>query len=167
MLINLVAALALLTPVQAAATVSQKILLPVVVERPLPGALGSLWSSQVEMYYGGDLPGPFVEGTAIPCYFDPCRFGQRLAAGTTYPDVTSTTATTATSTRSGTSYSAPIVAGIIARLQQRYGAMSPLAAWNALQNSSAYPSTAIEPSGVNNKMVARIFGQASCSPEYP
>jgi hypothetical protein len=85
MLINLVAALALLTPVQAAATVSPKILLPVVIEKPVPGALGSLWSSRVDMYYGGNLLLPDVEGTAI-CHFDPC-IGEGLAAGTTYVNV--------------------------------------------------------------------------------
>jgi hypothetical protein len=87
MLINMIAALALLTPVQAAATVSQKILLPVVIVKPVPGALGSLWSSRVDMYYGGSLLLPLVEGTAIPCFFDPCLIGQGLAAGTTYTSV--------------------------------------------------------------------------------
>lgn len=86
MLIGMIAALALLAPVQATATVSQKILLPVVIERPLPGALGSLWSSRVDMYYGGSLLLPFVEGTAI-CHFDPCLFGQGLPARSTYPNV--------------------------------------------------------------------------------
>ena len=81
--------------------------------------------------------------------------------------VTSTSATGATNQLSGTSFSAPIVAGLIARLQQRNGTMLPLAAWSALQSSSIYPAAAIEPSGVNNKMVARMFGQATCSPEYP
>jgi hypothetical protein len=57
--------------------------------------------------------------------------------------VTSTTATTATNQLSGTSFSAPIVAGLIARLQQHYGTMTPAAAWTALQNSSALPSSAI------------------------
>lgn len=87
MLISLVAALALLTPARAAATVSPKILLPVVIERPLPGALGSLWSSQVDMYYGGNIPSPFVEGTAINfCHFDPC-LGEGIIFAGTNPNV--------------------------------------------------------------------------------
>lgn len=81
--------------------------------------------------------------------------------------VTSTTATTATNQLSGTSFSAPIVAGLIARLQQHYGTMTPAAAWSALQSSSALPSSAIEPSGTNNKLVARMYGQSTCSTEYP
>jgi hypothetical protein len=86
MLISMIAALALLTPIQAAVTVSPKILLPVVIENPLPGALGSLWSSRVDMYYGGKLVLPTVEGTAI-CHFDPCLGLEGLASGTTYVNV--------------------------------------------------------------------------------
>lgn len=81
--------------------------------------------------------------------------------------VTSTTATTATHQDSGTSFSSPIVAGLIARLQQHYGTMTPADAWTALQNSSALPSSAIEPSGTNNKKVARMYGATTCSTEYP
>jgi hypothetical protein len=81
--------------------------------------------------------------------------------------VLSTTTTTTTAFLSGTSFSAPIVAGLIARMQERYGAMLPAAAWSNLQSSSVLPSSAIEPSGVNNKMVARMYGAYTCSPEYP
>jgi len=68
---------------------------------------------------------------------------------------------------SGTSFSAPLVAGLIARIQEVSGALSPYAAWTALQNSSLLPSSAIESGGTNNKKIARLSGQASCSTEYP
>ncbi len=78
-----------------------------------------------------------------------------------------TSTTTSSTTLSGTSFSAPIVAGLIARIQEVSGALSPAAAWTALQNSSLLPSSAIEPGGNNNKKIARLSGQASCSTEYP
>jgi hypothetical protein len=85
--------------------------------------------------------------------------------------VTSDTSYTASKTLSGTSFSAPIVAGIIARLQERYGQMLPEDAWTQLQASSVFPPTGgqIEPYWPhnNNKMIARLPGQLSCSPEYP
>jgi hypothetical protein len=78
-----------------------------------------------------------------------------------------TSTTTSSTTLSGTSFSAPIVAGLIARIQEVSGALSPAAAWTALQSSSLLPSSAIEPGGNNNKQIARLSGQASCSTEYP
>lgn len=77
------------------------------------------------------------------------------------------TSTTSSLTASGTSFSAPIVAGLIARIQEVSGALSPLAAWNALQSASLSPTSAIEPGGTNNKKIARLNGSASCSTEYP
>jgi Subtilase family len=76
--------------------------------------------------------------------------------------------TTSTGVISGTSFSAPLVAGLIARFQESNGTLSPAAAWTALQNSSLLPSSAIEPyPASNNKKIARLSGQASCSTEYP
>lgn len=83
--IRTLAALVLLTSVQAVAA-STKILLPVVIATPVPGALGSLWSSEVDLYSsGGSLRGVFVAGTAI-CHFDPCT-GEGIVDKSTYENV--------------------------------------------------------------------------------
>jgi hypothetical protein len=71
------------------------------------------------------------------------------------------------SLRSGTSFAAPIVAGVIARMQADLGTLSPETAWTILNSTGVLPGSAIEPSGVNNKKIVHRDAQATCSPEYP
>lgn len=67
-----------------AATQLEKVLLPIVIETPIPGAFGSLWSSDVSMYYGGDMP-LLVGGTLI-CHISSCN-GEALAPKQVYRQV--------------------------------------------------------------------------------
>ena len=57
--------------------------------------------------------------------------------------------------RHGTSFSAPIVTGIVARLLQAHPAWTPYDVWNSLATSAATHSYVqnLDPSGYNNKLV--------------
>jgi hypothetical protein len=50
----------------AAQTQMEKILLPVVVRTPVPGALGSLWSTELDLYYAGNQQLD-IDGVAFFC----------------------------------------------------------------------------------------------------
>jgi hypothetical protein len=64
---KLVTALALVfTFPMAAQTSLEKILLPVVVQTPVPGALGSLWKTELDMYYAGNQQLP-IDGVDFFC----------------------------------------------------------------------------------------------------
>ena len=73
--------------------------------------------------------------------------------------------------RSGTSFAAPLVAGLLARIMQVEGPLSPTAAYQRLNWSSvnvfdpANPG-ALDPFNYNSRIVNRL-GAEVCSPEYP
>ncbi len=84
----------------------------------------------------------------------------------------STSEVTTQSLRSGTSYAAPLVAGIIARMQQAYGPLRPDYSslrlddwWLYLNYDATQLNHAIDPVTGNNKIVYRAG--APCSVEYP
>jgi len=49
-------ALILSLPLNAQSPQEKKILLPVVIQRPVHGAFGSLWNTEVDLYYAGSQP---------------------------------------------------------------------------------------------------------------
>jgi len=68
--------------------------------------------------------------------------------------------------RSGTSYAAPLVAGVIARMQQSFGPLRPDDAWFNLSWDATYVGHVIDPV-TNNDMVVYRYGASQCSIEYP
>jgi len=68
--------------------------------------------------------------------------------------------------RSGTSFSAAIVSGIVARLLQANPSLTPTQVWSRLQTDATVVSPAIDPSNGNSMLVYRA-GSASCNPELP
>jgi hypothetical protein len=69
-------------PQQAAAQM-QKVLLPVILEKPVPGAFGSLWSSEVTVYNGGNTP--LGVGGIYLCHLGTtCAPSEALSPKTTY-----------------------------------------------------------------------------------
>lgn len=77
----LIIAMILATGADAVAAQTQKVLLPVVLEKPVPGALGSLWSTDVTLFIRGNLPVPI--GGVLICHFE-CPFSEDLAPNVTY-----------------------------------------------------------------------------------
>ena len=69
-------------------------------------------------------------------------------------------------TRSGTSFSAAIVSGAVARLLQANPSLTPTQVWNRLQTDATVVSPPIDPSNGNSMLVYRS-GMAVCSPELP
>jgi subtilase family serine protease len=67
---------------------------------------------------------------------------------------------------SGTSYAAPIVGGIVARLEERTGSSSPEYLWSLLQQDAAHAATAIDPVTGNN-MIVNLANQQTCNPPLP
>jgi hypothetical protein len=68
--------------------------------------------------------------------------------------------------RSGTSYAAPIAAGVVARIQQALGPLSADAAWSVLSQTAALASSPIDPITGNRRIVHRD-GASQCYPELP
>jgi hypothetical protein len=69
----------------AAQTQMEKILLPVVVQAPVPGAAGSLWNTELDLYYAGNQS-LRVDGILI-CNQDPCLDGSDLLERVEYRNV--------------------------------------------------------------------------------
>jgi len=68
--------------------------------------------------------------------------------------------------RSGTSFSAAIVSGIVARMLQANPSLTPTQVWSRLQTDATVVSPAIDPSNGNSMLVYRAGG-ATCNPELP
>lgn len=74
--------------------------------------------------------------------------------------------------RSGTSFAAPLVAGVVARIMQVEGHLSPSATKQRLEWSAVdvydpqVPGSNIDPVNFNSKVVHRDAA-TTCSPEYP
>ena len=62
-----------------------RVLLPIVVQNPVPGAYGSLWTTHLTLFNRGSAPLQ-VTGGLVPCHFDPC-ITPGLPARTTTPVV--------------------------------------------------------------------------------
>lgn len=73
---------------------------------------------------------------------------------------------TSVKSRSGTSFSAAVVSGVVARVLQAQPGLAPGEVWNRLQTDATIVSPVIDPSTGNSKLVFRS-GSASCNPEYP
>jgi subtilisin family serine protease len=68
--------------------------------------------------------------------------------------------------KSGTSFSAAIVSGIVARMLQASPSLTPTQVWSRLQTDATVVSPSIDPSNGNSMLVYRA-GSATCSPELP
>jgi subtilisin family serine protease len=68
--------------------------------------------------------------------------------------------------RSGTSFSAAIVSGIVARMLQANSSLTPTQVWNRLQTDATIVSPPIDPPNGSNMLVFRS-GSAVCNPELP
>jgi serine protease len=68
--------------------------------------------------------------------------------------------------RSGTSFSAGTVSGIVARLLQASPSLTPTGVWNRLQTDATIVSPPIDPANGNSMLVYRS-GMAVCNPELP
>jgi hypothetical protein len=66
----------------AVAAQTQKVLLPVVIEKPIPGAFGSIWSTDVSVLSRGNPS--FVIGGVLICHTGQCNFGENLVPNQTY-----------------------------------------------------------------------------------
>lgn len=73
---------------------------------------------------------------------------------------------TTQSVRSGTSYAAPLVAGVVARMQEAFGPLRADDAWFYLSWDATHVGHAIDPV-TNNDMVVYRYGATQCSVEYP
>lgn len=68
--------------------------------------------------------------------------------------------------RSGTSFSAAIVSGAVARILQANPTLKPTDVWNRLQTDATIVTPPIDPSNGNSRFVYRA-GSAACNPELP
>jgi hypothetical protein len=68
--------------------------------------------------------------------------------------------------RSGTSYAAPIVAGVVARIGQAVGYLYDSNAWNYVLQSARHASVVIDPTTGNDRIIHRD-GAPTCNPELP
>jgi serine protease len=76
---------------------------------------------------------------------------------------------------SGTSFSAPLVAGIAARILQVEQSLTPAQVWTRIQQYAQTVSTPFDTSGVNqlgqptsnSRLAIRRYSSAQCSAEYP
>lgn len=73
---------------------------------------------------------------------------------------------TLATTRSGTSFSAAIVSGVVARMLQASPSLTPTQVWNRLQTDATIVSPPIDPSNGNSMLVYRA-GAVTCNPELP
>ncbi len=73
---------------------------------------------------------------------------------------------TVATTRSGTSFSAAIVSGVVARMLQANPTLKPTEVWTALQTEATLVTPPIDPSNGNSMFVYRA-GNAACNPELP
>jgi serine protease len=80
-----------------------------------------------------------------------------------------------TTRKSGTSFSAPLVAGIAARILQVEPSLTPQQVWTRLQQYAQYVGTPFDTSGVdqngnptsNNRLAIRRYSSTACTVEYP
>lgn len=68
--------------------------------------------------------------------------------------------------KSGTSFSAAVVSGVVARLLQANPSLKPADVWNRLQTDATIVSPVIDPSNGNSNLAYRA-GRVSCNPELP
>jgi large repetitive protein len=73
---------------------------------------------------------------------------------------------TSPTAKSGTSFSAAIVSGIVARLLQANPSLTPTQIWDRLQTDATVVSPPIDPSNGNSLFIYRS-GNAVCNPELP
>jgi len=73
---------------------------------------------------------------------------------------------TLATSKSGTSFSAAIVSGVVARILQANPSLTPAQVWTRLQTDATLVSPPIDPSNGNSMLVYRS-GSATCSPELP
>jgi subtilisin family serine protease len=78
----------------------------------------------------------------------------------------STCVRTSPTTKSGTSFSAAMVSGIVARMLQANPSLTPTQVWDRLQTDATIVSPPIDPPNGSNMLVFRS-GSAVCSPELP
>ena len=69
-------------------------------------------------------------------------------------------------TKSGTSFAAAIVSGVVARMLQANPSLKPSEVWSRLQTDATIVTPTIDPSTGNSMLVYRA-GSAVCSPELP
>ena len=69
-------------------------------------------------------------------------------------------------TRSGTSFSAAIVSGLVARVLQANPSQTPTQVWSRLQTDATIVTPPIDPMNGNSMLVFRA-GAAACNPELP
>ena len=69
-------------------------------------------------------------------------------------------------TKSGTSFSAAVVSGIVARMLQASPSLTPTQVWNRLQTDATLVSPPIDPPNGSSMLVFRS-GSAACNPELP
>ncbi len=69
-------------------------------------------------------------------------------------------------TKSGTSFSAAVVSGIVARMLQATPSLTPTQVWNRLQTDATFVSPPIDPPNGSSMLVFRT-GSAVCNPELP
>ena len=62
----------------------EKVLVPVFIQQPLPGAFGSSWITDFWISNSGDAPVLFGGGFDFGCAFPPCADGARLDPGATF-----------------------------------------------------------------------------------
>lgn len=73
---------------------------------------------------------------------------------------------TRVTSRSGTSFSAAIVSGVVARLLQASPSLKPTQVWDRLQTDATIVAPPIDPANGNSLFVYRA-GSATCNPELP
>jgi len=71
-------------PVRAQNTRFEKLLVPVFVTTPVPGAFGSLWSTDLWMTNDGDVPVGIAGGFDTGCFFPVCEGDQRVQPHVTF-----------------------------------------------------------------------------------
>ena len=69
-------------------------------------------------------------------------------------------------TKSGTSFSAAVVSGVVARMLQASPSLTPTQVWNRLQTDATLVSPPIDPPNGTSMLVFRA-GTAACNPELP
>jgi subtilisin family serine protease len=80
----------------------------------------------------------------------------------------STCRRTIPNTRSGTSFSAAVVSGVVARMLQANPGLTPVGVWNQLQADATHVGFDIDPApGVFNDMIVFRQGSVTCNPQYP
>jgi hypothetical protein len=62
----------------------EKVLVPIFLQQPLPGAFGSLWATEFWISNGSDATVDFGGGFDFGCAFPPCGTTARLSPGVTF-----------------------------------------------------------------------------------